>query len=253
MLSAKNLVYGSRLNLDEVELRSGQVSVVLGANGAGKSTLFSMLAGLLPDSDASVELQGQPLSALGADQRAARMAVMTQRQQLDFAFTVREVILMGAYPLSLSVDEKEQRLDALVAQLELSRLLARGYTTLSRGEAQRVQVARILMQRSVRPGVILMDEPLTAMDMKQKHQVISVICGLKEEGHAILLVLHDLNLAAEFGDAFLLLKEGHLLASGDRESVLTLENLNRTYDLQLALISRPGETPQFKASGSIAS
>lgn len=252
MLEAKNLVYGSRLNIDNLALAESQVTVVLGANGAGKSTLFSMLAGLMPDSDASVSLSGVPIDSLDAEQRAARIAVMTQRQQLDFAFSVREVILMGAHPLTLGEEARESRLNTLVEKLELEKLLERSYTTLSRGEAQRVQVARVLMQRSVTPGVVLMDEPLTAMDMKQKHQVISVICALKQEGHAILLVLHDLNLAAEFGDQFVLLKAGKLLAQGGRDDVLTLENLSATYDLDLSLISAPGEIPQFKASGSIS-
>lgn len=250
MLSAKNLRVDSRLDVEALELISGEITLVLGPNGAGKSTLLSVLAGLLPVAGAELRLKGKSLCAIEPQARAARLAVLTQGQQLDFAFSVKEVVLMGCYPLSLTESEKEWRLAQLVKQLELELLLDRTYITLSRGEAQRVQVARVLMQRAVEPGVILMDEPLTALDMKQKLQVMRLLYQLKLEEHALFLIVHDLNLAAEFGDQFLLLKNGKLFASGARDEVLTVDKLTELYETPIEMISREGEVPQFKAAGN---
>ena len=250
MLSVKNLRVDARLDVEALELISGEITLVLGPNGAGKSTLLSVLAGLLPVAGAELRLEGRSLCSIETPVRASRLAVLTQGQQLDFAFSVKDVVLMGCYPLTLTELQKQERLAQLVKQLELESLLDRTYITLSRGEAQRVQVARVLMQRAVDPGVILMDEPLTALDMKQKLQVMQLLHQLKQEKHALFLIVHDLNLAAEFGDQFLLLKDGKLFASGDRDEVLTVDKLTELYETPIELISREGEIPQFKAAGN---
>ena len=250
MLKASNIVVDQRLNIPEFELSEGQVSVVLGSNGAGKSTLISVLSGDLSVPGAAVTLDGQALGDLSHKERAARMAVLGQRQPLEFDFPVADVIKMGADPLDLSEVQVERRLTEISTALSLTHLLARKYTTLSGGESQRVQLARVLMQRPTTPGLLLLDEPLTALDLRSKATAMRYLCSLKEEGHTLLLVLHDLNLASQYADRFLLITEGGVLAEGTHE-VLTPQRLSQLYEIE---VNRIGHTetgqPQFSVLGS---
>lgn len=251
MLSLSNLSVDSRLSLDSLELVKGEIMVVLGPNGAGKSSLITALAGLIPQARSAIELNGEPLSGLSVESRAAMISVLTQRHSLDFAFSVEEVVMMGAYPLSLTPSEKRMRMEQLIVGLDLGSLLEKPYTEISVGEAQRVQIARVLMQRSVQGGVIMMDEPLAALDMKHKQQVMDFLMTIKEEGQALLLILHDLNLAADFGDKFLLLKEGVCVAKGGRNAVLTETVLSDLFDISVKEIRSEGSSSYFKVGGRV--
>lgn len=250
MLKAQNIYIDRRLNIPDFELHQGQITVVLGSNGAGKSTLISVLSGEITLPGVTVTLDGQPITDLSYQERAARMAVLGQRQQLDFDFPVADVIKMGADPLDLKVSEIEDRLTEIASALSITHLLARKYTTLSGGETQRVQLARVLMQRPTTPGLLLLDEPLTALDLRSKATAMRYISALKNEGHTVLVVLHDLNLAAQYADRFLLITEGGVLAEGTHE-VLTPERLSSLYEIEVIAIGHT-ETghPQFSVAGS---
>ncbi len=252
MLSVSHLFLESRLNVAELKLHAGEIYLVLGSNGAGKSTLLSVLAGLETIEGAQIEFTECSLSGMSVDKRAEVLAVLTQQQAMSFEFTVREIVLMGAYPLHLTDRQQQERLEFLAERLTLTPLLDRNYLTLSRGEKQRVQVARVLMQRSVQPGLIFMDEPLTALDLRQKLQVMQLLKEIKSEGHTLLLVVHDLNLAAEFGDSFLLMKQGQIIARGDADQVLNEQQLSALYETRVERIASPAGPPQFRAVGNIS-
>ncbi len=247
MLKARNLNFGNRLNLDDFSAEPGSLTVVLGSNGAGKSTLLTGIAGLLEVPALQVEFNGINLLDLAVDERAKRLAFLTQRQTLDFDFTVDEVIRMGLHPLSLDKEQSEARFNEIVDALDLIGLLSRRYPTLSRGEAQRTQIARITMQRAVEPGLILMDEPLTALDLRHQQDVMQLILRLKEaEGHCFVVVLHDINIAAQFGDQFALLERGELLGLGGAD-LLQPDLLSRVFEIEIQRSVEADGRPQFNA------
>ena len=247
MLKARNLHFGNRLHLDEFRAEPASLTIVLGSNGAGKSTLLNGIAGLLEEPALQVELNGVNLLDLAVDERAKRLAFLTQRQTLDFDFTVDEVIRMGLHPLNLDEGQAEARITEIVDALDLSALLTRRYPTLSRGEAQRTQIARILMQRAVEPGLILMDEPLTALDLRHQQDVMQLILRIKEtEGHCFVVVLHDINIAAQFGDQFALLERGELLGLGGTD-VLQPDLLSRVFEIEIQRCVEADGRLQFNA------
>lgn len=247
MLNAQNLNFGARLNLKQFSAELAKITVVLGSNGAGKSTLLNGLAGLLESPKLALKLNELDLLNLEVEARAKRLALLTQRQTLDFDFTVKEVVRMGLYPLNLSNSLADQRFDQIVDALDLHALLQRRYPTLSRGEAQRTQIARILMQRSAEPGVVLMDEPLTALDLRHQQDVMQLLTRLKrDEGHCFVLVLHDLNIAAQFGDQFALLERGKLLGFGGDE-ILQPDLLSQVFEIEIQRKEALDGRPQFAA------
>lgn len=247
MLKARNLHFGNRLNLDSFSAQPSSLTVVLGSNGAGKSTLLTCIAGLLEQPALQVEFNGANLLDLAVDERAKRLAFLTQRQTLDFDFTVDEVIRMGLHPLNLDAEQAEARFDEIVDALDLSALLARRYPTLSRGEAQRTQIARILMQRCIEPGLILMDEPLTALDLRHQQDVMQLILRIKEtEGHCFVVVLHDINIAAQFGDQFALLERGEMLGLGGTD-LLQPDLLSRVFEIEIQRSVEADGRLQFNA------
>jgi len=232
MLKASNIQIAQRIAVDEFTAQAGQIHVILGSNGSGKSSLLGALACLIDLPQARIEFNGVDLQQLSVESRAGRLAVLTQRQTLDFDFTVEEVVRMGLHPLQLDDSLAQQRFQQVLDALDLTGLLKRRYPTLSRGEAQRAQIARVLMQRSPEAGVILMDEPLTALDLRHQNAVMSYCQKLKAEGHALVLVLHDLDIAAQFGDRFTLLERGHVIGSGDTD-VLQPALLSRVFEIEI--------------------
>lgn len=255
MLDARSLAFnrGSSRHIKalDLELRGGDIHVVLGPNGSGKSTLLALLSGLLEPVSGEVLLHGQPLQRYGLAERARHLAVMLQSQPLDFAFPVRDVIAMGGYPLDLSLPELDQRIEHLAAGLDISHLLDRSYLSLSGGEAQRVQLARVLAQRGREPSVILLDEPLTALDLKHQHQALALLKQLADDGYAIFIVLHDLNLAACYADRVLLMREGALVVQGDCSEVMTDRTLSALYDVRIERYETSGGQALFSSAGKL--
>ncbi|TCK04991.1 heme ABC transporter ATP-binding protein [Marinobacterium mangrovicola] len=253
MLEARSLAFeggGSRrIQPLQLELAGGQIHVALGPNGSGKSTLLALLSGLLEPGSGEVLLRGRNLHRYSLAERARHLAVMLQSQPLDFAFPVREVIAMGGYPLDLSLPELDQRIEQLARGLDIAHLLERSYLSLSGGEAQRVQLARVLAQRGREPSVIMLDEPLTALDLKHQHQALMLLQQLAVEGHSIFIVLHDLNLAACYADHVLLMREGDLVAQGQCGEVMTAETLSALYDVRIERYESSGGQALFSSAG----
>ncbi|KEA64891.1 ABC-type hemin transport system, ATPase component [Marinobacterium lacunae] len=223
-----------RLEAFDLRLKGGELSGVLGPNGAGKSTLVALLSGLLEPSAGELRLKGLLLSRYTLRERARHMTVMLQRQPLDFAFSVRDVIAMGSYPLDLPLPDLDRRIEELAQGLDLEHLLSRNYLSLSGGEAQRAQLARVLVQRGCSPSVILLDEPLSALDLRHQHQALALIRTLAQrEGHAVLMVLHDLNLASRYADAVLLLGKGALVEQGRTAEVMQPNKLSALFEVPI--------------------
>jgi iron complex transport system ATP-binding protein len=245
MLRANNLLVrrGNRTvlaNID-IQLRPGEVLGVLGPNGAGKSTLLGALCGELPTSEGRVSLDERPLTDWPGQERARRLAVLPQSSSLNFAFSVNEVVGMGRLPhASGRVRDGEIVAEALSAADALH-LAGRSYLALSGGERQRVHLARVLAQ--LWPGAegqtLLLDEPTSMLDPLHQHTILQAVRDFAERGAAVLVILHDLNLAARYCDQLLLLQQGLPHAYGPPAQVLTAEALATVYGLEVLIHQHP--------------
>ena len=250
MLEAEDLHCrrGARTVLAGVSLRlaAGEVLGVLGANGAGKTSLLATLAGELPAGGGRVALDGRPLAQWRTEALARRRAVLPQSPSLAFDLDVRTVVEMGGYPFPELAPPALAALAArALALADAQALAARRYGTLSGGEQQRVQFARTLVQLLAGGGyrVLFLDEPTASLDPRHQIAVLQAVQALaRQEGVAVLAVLHDVNLAAAWCDRLLLLAAGRVAAQGAPQQVLTPHGLEAVYGLPARVMDHP-ESP----------
>lgn len=240
-IGKKTLLYPLSLKLE-----AGKLHLILGPNGAGKSTLVKLLSGQQKPSSGTVFYDGHKLASYKVEQLARFRAVLSQSVDFAFPLTVNEVVMMGRYPHFGSSPGKTDKeiVSHAITLFEVENLADRDYTTLSGGEKQRVQFARIMAQiwpEDDKPKVLFLDEPLTYLDVKFQYDFLNLITDfLKKHPLTVVGVLHDLNLAARFADNLILLKEGKLMAEGSRAQVLTSENIERVYGMKPQLLKMGG-------------
>lgn len=232
-----------------VDVPCGSVVAVLGPNGAGKSTLLRTLAGDIQPVRGRVTMAGRPLSQWTVRERARRRAVLPQESALTFPFTCVEVVLLGRTPHRPDAPTADERLaDQLIARaaLELVGLGARAdepYATLSGGQRQLVHFARVLSQIWEPPATggrcLLLDEPTASLDLRYQHLVLSCARRLAAEGTAVLAILHDLNLAAQYADSLVLLRDGGVIAHGTPRQVLRPSLLGEVFGVPVTLLGPP--------------
>ncbi len=248
MIKAKNITVeiNSKKLLDDVsmEMRGGEILAVLGPNGAGKSTLRKVLCGDLIANGGAVSMNEKSLAEWSLPERAKSRAVLPQDSSLNFPFTVLEVVLMGRAPhVSGAETAKDYEIARhALAAVEESNLAERLYPTLSGGERQRVQLARVLAQiweKSENPRYLLLDEPTSNLDIAHQHSTLKIARRFALEGVAVLIILHDLNLAAQYADKILLLKNGKVSALDVSEKVFTPEIIAETFDVKVSVIQHP--------------
>ncbi|ASO20593.1 iron complex transport system ATP-binding protein [Actinoalloteichus hoggarensis] len=230
--------------LDDVDLAvcPGEVLALVGANGAGKSTLLSTLAGLRRPDRGAVRLNGTPLRSLRPRAVAGRIAHVPQDTRLDFDFTARQVVLMGRHPhlgrFAPLRAEDERIADEALRTAGVLRWADQEVTTLSGGERQLVHIAKALAQQ---PEVLLLDEPVAALDLRHQLLVLQLLRRLAATGTALVVVLHDLDQAARFCDRVALLHEGRVLADGTADEVLTEQNIALAYRVR-SVVRRDPDT-----------
>ena len=224
-----------------LELRPGEVLGVLGPNGAGKSTLLGALCGELPPSQGDVWLDQRRLQDWPGSERAQRLAVLPQTSTLNFAFRVEEVVGMGRLPHASGRVRDAQIIKQALEAADALHLAGRSYLALSGGERQRVHLARVLAQ--LWPGgegqVLLLDEPTSMLDPLHQHTTLQATRAFVEQGAAVLVILHDLNLAARYCDRLLLLERGRPPALGRPEAVLQAEPLQAVFGLEVLVQQHP--------------
>lgn len=241
------LIGEKRLLVDlSLNVRSGEVLAVLGANGAGKSTLRKILSGDLTPVSGAVSMNNRPLAELTLKERACARAVLPQDSSLNFPFTILEVVLMGRAP---HLEGAENRRDYEIARkalesVEAAHLAERLYPTLSGGERQRVQFARVLAQiwepsKSGETRFLLLDEPTTSLDLAHQYLTLEIARRFARSGVGVLIILHDLNLAAQFADQILLLKNGKVIARGTPAETLTESLISEVFDISVVLMQHP--------------
>ncbi|KAF7599020.1 MAG: heme ABC transporter ATP-binding protein [Candidatus Dactylopiibacterium carminicum] len=252
MLHAESLACarGERVVLRDISLTltPGKLLGVLGANGAGKTSLLATLAGEIPAHGGSLQLDGRALHAYSTAELARRRAVLPQSPSLSFDLGVREVVAMGAYPFgNLPASRLETLIARVLALADATVLSTRRYLALSGGEQQRVQFARVLLQTLAARAedeyrVLMLDEPTASLDPRHQVQLLQGVARIaREEGVASLLVLHDVNLAAQWCDRLMLLTRGACVAQGTPREVLTPENLETVYGLPAQVIPHPAQ------------
>jgi iron complex transport system ATP-binding protein len=232
-----------RALLDGVGLQAqaGEVVVVLGPNGAGKSTLMRHLCGEWTATSGEVCLQGRPLFAWSATDRALRMAVLSQQSLLDFPYPVRDIVGWGRMPHATGQERDDQVVRECLAFCDVTHLAEEPWTHLSGGERQRVQWARVLAQVWETPNAaLLLDEPTSALDLAHQHQLLA---GLRERvrqrQQTVVMTLHDLNLAARYADRILLLQCGRVVAAGDTSSILSPDLIRQVFGIDVRVVAHP--------------
>jgi iron complex transport system ATP-binding protein len=235
--------YGARRVLNDISLdiRAGEVLALIGPNGTGKSTLIRAVSGVIPVQAGKVGVDGEDLLAMSAMQRARFLAVVPQVAFLPPAFTVWETVLLGRTPyLNFlgQVSLKDEEIARLALQkVDALELAERRVGELSGGEGQRVLLARALTQST---PILLLDEPTVHLDLQYQVHLMEIVHLLAhKDGLAVLIALHDLNLAARYADRVALLVAGELKAAGTPRQVLTPEIISMAYNLPVKVVPHP--------------
>ncbi|MEW2574092.1 heme ABC transporter ATP-binding protein [Streptomyces sp. NPDC047070] len=222
----------------DVEARAGEVLALVGPNGAGKSTLLGALAADLPAAEGLVRVHGRPVSDWSAHELALRRAVLPQSASLSFPFPVEEVVRMGRAPWAGRPEEAED--DAAVASAmratEVTAFAGRPFSALSGGERARVALARVLAQRA---RLLLLDEPTAALDLRHQELVLRICRERAHEGDAVVVVLHDLGLAAAYAHRVVILCAGRAVADGAPSEVFTDRLLSDVYKQPVEVFPHP--------------
>ncbi|WP_084884911.1 heme ABC transporter ATP-binding protein [Vibrio sp. qd031] len=233
---------GGRQLLDRVNLslHKGELTVLLGPNGTGKSSLLKTFTSEIPFSG-STKLFGKPLNQWPSHALAKQMGVLPQHSQLTFNFTVREVVELGGLGLSAEKVQLNHIVCRNMMKCDVYHLADRSYPTLSGGEKQRVHFARVLTQleQSGRDKVLLMDEPTSALDIQHQHRTLTIAKEIAHAGGIVVVVLHDLNLAAQYADRIVLLDGGQIVENGAPLQALTPMSIERVYHHSVNVMPHP--------------
>lgn len=219
-----------------LELAFAGLHVILGPNGAGKSTLLNVLSGFVPASSGEVWLNQQSLSDCQALELSLLRAALPQADHIPLALTVYEIIALGRYPhqeaekrglsAKTAMAQHHKIIESAIAEMDIAHLLERPYASLSGGEKQRVQIARLLAQDT---DVVLLDEPTSALDIAHQQQLLNILKAKAKEGKTVVLVLHDINMALRYADSIVLMHQGEIVAAGAPASVITAQSMLDVY------------------------
>jgi len=220
----------------------GDCWAIVGPNGAGKSTLLRLMAGLFTPRSGAVRIAGRSLSGLSVRDRAKRLTFLPQHPPIDLDLSVRDVVLMGRFPhrsFGLFESAEDCRVaDRVMEVTATAEFAGRPMSTLSGGEAQRVHVAAALAQE---PELVLLDEPTASLDIQHQLAIFEILRDCADHnGLAVVVVTHDVNLAAQFCSRVLLLHEGEAAAVGSPAEVLIPSVLGPVYGVKLETLEMPG-------------
>lgn len=248
MLSTSSVSYqvGNKVILKNINaaFMPGEFNMILGQNGSGKSSFLKIFSGEISRFSGSVSYNNMPLSGYKKAALAKIRAVMSQQPELSFPLTVEEVVMMGRYPhFEFSPARKDVSIcNEVMNRMNLESFRERNYLTLSGGEKQRVQYARVLAQiwpEDDTTRYLFLDEPLTSLDIAYQQEFLEIARELKSTNMVLIAVMHDLNLAAQYGDKLFFLKEGELVATGSPANVLSTGLLEKVFGVKTTIIPNP--------------
>ncbi|GAB7036421.1 MULTISPECIES: heme ABC transporter ATP-binding protein [Catenuloplanes] len=226
LLGGRPIVDGVTVTVDR-----GEVVALIGPNGAGKSTLLAALCGDVPLAGGEVLLDGRPLGSYRPVELARLRAVLPQQNTVTFPFTVRQIVAMGRAPWATT-----DGVDAALATTEMTAFADRPFRALSGGEQARASLARVLAQDT---PVLLLDEPTAALDLRHQELVLRTARQRAARGDAVVVVLHDLGLAAAHADRIVLMAAGRVRADGPPADVLTETLLTEVYRHDIEVMPHP--------------
>jgi iron complex transport system ATP-binding protein len=245
MIKATNLVkkYGNRKVLSGVhtQIREGEILGILGPNGSGKSTLIRLLSGLEQPDQGEIWLDEVPLSRFSIKERAKRIAVVPQEGAETLSISVEEYVLMGREPYQRWWPWYQANdwmiADRWIRQLDVHPFRNQPLYCLSGGERQRAEIAKVMVQE---PKYVFLDEPTNHLDLKYQVSTLSMLKRLKQEKQmAIMIVMHDLNLAAQYCDHLLFLKDGQRIGYGKPAQIIDQELIQEVYGIDALVIQHP--------------
>ena len=250
ILEARSLSFtvgGARL-VDAIDLRigTGEIVAIVGPNGAGKSTLLRMLSGDLRPTGGEVLLRQREIHSYPPRQLAQHRAMLSQHVSVTFPFTVEEIVRMGAGDRSQAA--AQPLVDTALGEVGLERFRHRQLPTLSGGEQQRAHFARVLVQLACGeaihgPGLLLLDEPTSSLDMRHQIDLVETARRRAKNGTAVVAVLHDLNLAMRFADRIVLLHHGRLAIDGVSAEAITTETIRKIFEVDVTIDYTDGGVP----------
>ncbi len=222
------------------DIKKGEFVDLIGSNGAGKSTLLKAVSGINPLDGGTITIQGKDNASLTPRDRAKEVAVVPQSFDVDYDFTVRDIVMMGRNPYigprDRESDEDRGIVEDALKRTDTLKFADRYFNTLSGGERQKVILARAIAQQT---DIILLDEPTSALDLHRQIEVMELIEELNKNGVTVLAVLHDLNLAARYCSRMLLINDGNIIADGTPKEVMTQKNLKQIYDMKMIIRNNP--------------
>jgi len=243
MIEVKELSYhaGKKELLHRLNFvaKAGELLAILGANGAGKSTLMKLLCREIMPSSGHIIFRGKQLQQYKLPELAKQRAVLSQQNTISVSFIVNELVMMGRYP---HFDQKPAANDFSVVRrvmqdTGISHLSGRDYNTLSGGEQQRVQLARVIAQVYDSPNAcLLLDEPTNGLDIQFQQQIMVLARKLADRGYCVICILHDINYASRFADRILMLKNGKKVAEGLPVEVINCDNIHETFSIKVKLM-----------------
>jgi iron complex transport system ATP-binding protein len=228
---------------------AGEFVVIMGMNGAGKSTLLKIIAGALKPSQGDVFIDDKNLKNYSTEKLALKRAVLSQHYEIAFPSTVYEMVMMGRYPYfnSNPTENDEAIVKECLQTLGIENFADRDYNSLSGGEAQKVQMARVLAQVFNQDNnsfkMQLLDEPVSHLDIKHQHQLLQIAKQQTTKGALVVAVLHDINLAIKYANKILLLKEGKLCYELKDKYAFTTEIIQNIFDIDVALVHHKNDNP----------
>lgn len=220
-----------------LDIGFGRVVALVGPNGAGKSSLMGIMAGDVRPASGDVLLDGRSLGTLRPSELARMRSVLLQENRVAFAFTAHEVVEMGRAPWQGAGDGSDDvAIAEAMAAADVAHLAERTYASLSGGEKARVSLARVLAQET---PVVLLDEPTAALDLRHQEDVLRIARRLAAAGRAVVVVLHDLSLAAAYADQVAMVADGTLAAFGAPADVITADRVETVYATPVRILTDP--------------
>ena len=245
MLEIKDLTfaYDTMVVLEDISINcsQGEFIGIIGPNGAGKSTLIKIIDGILKANQGEVIIEGREVSRISRRELAKTIAYLPQESKFAFNYTVKEVVLMGRFPYLKGVwtytSTDYNIVDEMMQLMEIDKFTARQFNALSGGEKQRVLIASALAQQ---PKIILLDEPTNALDLHHQIAIYQIFKKLQRNQHlTIIVVTHDINLAAQFCDRMIMIGNGRVISDGIPEKVLQFQLLQETFGVNVYIDINP--------------
>jgi iron complex transport system ATP-binding protein len=247
MLEAYKISYSHRkfriLEDIDVSVTAGELLVIVGPNGAGKSTLLSMLANEMGKHEEPIFFKKKTFEDWDDKELAHNKAKFSQHNNHDIPLSVKDVVMMGRYPYfnATPYNKDHEAVMKAMEETDVAVLKERDYNSLSGGEKQRVHLARVLAQldNEISNKLVFLDEPLNNLDVLHQHRILHTVKNFTEKGNTAVMVLHDLNLAAQFADKVMLLKKGKIVCHDVPDKVFTKEIISKVYNFPCTVCPNP--------------